>query len=140
MYYVYRHIRLDTNEIFYIGIGTVNQEGISFKAEYYRAFQQTKSRSNHWKNIIAISDYDVEIVFETDSIEEVMFVETELIAIFKDTVCNQTSGGLGINSYNHTEEAKQKIANTLRGTKRPKEVMDRINKAKERPIIISKMV
>lgn len=43
MAYVYRHIRLDKNEVFYIGIGSDD------KGHYYRANSKNKKRSgkNH---------------------------------------------------------------------------------------------
>lgn len=48
---VYRHRRLDTNEIFYIGIGK----------EEKRAFNK-KDRSLWWKRIIDKTIYNVEII------------------------------------------------------------------------------
>jgi len=43
-YFLYRHIRLDKNEPFYIGIGTKpNSKKIKgYKTEYSRAFETTK--------------------------------------------------------------------------------------------------
>lgn len=41
-YYIYKHTRLDTNEIFYIGISKTKN--------YKRAFDKSK-RSIFWKNI-----------------------------------------------------------------------------------------
>lgn len=48
---VYRHRRLDTNEIFYIGISNNNK----------RPFN-TKTRNNIWKKIVNKTDYIVEII------------------------------------------------------------------------------
>ena len=57
MAYVYRHIRLDTNQPFYIGIGIDN------KSKYHRA-NTHHGRNNYWKNIVKKTDYAVEILFE----------------------------------------------------------------------------
>ena len=43
---LYKHIRLDTNEIFYIGISN------GLKRPY-----STKDRNKHWNNIIKITKY-----------------------------------------------------------------------------------
>jgi len=43
MYYLYRHIRLDKDEPFYIGIGTkANVKFKSFNSEYRRAFSKLR--------------------------------------------------------------------------------------------------
>lgn len=55
MAYVYRHIRLDKNEPFYIGIGS--------DSEYKRAHTH-HSRNAHWKNIVNITAYEVEILID----------------------------------------------------------------------------
>lgn len=44
-HYVYRHRRLDTNEIFYIGLGTKYPKEVT---TFNRA-HATKDRSNFWK-------------------------------------------------------------------------------------------
>lgn len=44
MFYLYRHIRHDKNEPFYIGIGRTRN--------YERAFRKT-SRNKFWKNIVS---------------------------------------------------------------------------------------
>lgn len=137
MFYLYRHIRLDKNEVFYIGIGKIPHNAINtVKSTYRRAFEKTKSRSLHWKNITALTSYEVEIIFETDSETFIQEKEVEFIALYKPTLCNQTEGGYGIEGYNHTEECKQRIRNTLTGVKRPKEVADKINKAKLKPVVM----
>ena len=45
MAYLYRHIRLDKNEPFYIGIGGDD------KGYYERAYHKISHRNKHWKNI-----------------------------------------------------------------------------------------
>ena len=53
--YVYTHIRLDTNEVFYVGIGTQDN--------YIRA-SRTANRSVFWKNITKKTGWKVNIVFD----------------------------------------------------------------------------
>ena len=55
MTYVYRHIRLDKNEPFYIGIGTDNN--------YKRAYSKN-SRNIFWERVVKKTNYDVEIIMD----------------------------------------------------------------------------
>lgn len=142
MYYLYQHIRLDKNEVFYIGIGTKSSEstlkrsGRTHKAIYRRAYEKTKSRNQYWKNIIKLTPYRVDIIYETDNIEEIIQKEVEYINLYKASLCNLTDGGYGINSYNHSEETKLKISQSLKGKKKSKEHCVNINKRKSKPIIM----
>jgi hypothetical protein len=85
---VYRHIRLDKNEPFYIGIG--NNEN--------RAFTK-KSRNKYWKHVISITEYEVEILFDDLTWEKACEKEIELIQLYgrKDLglgcLVNMTDGG-----------------------------------------------
>ena len=54
MAYLYRHIRLDKNEPFYIGVSLSNDE------KYTRAYDK-KGRTNFWKNIAKLG-YEVDIL------------------------------------------------------------------------------
>jgi len=47
MIYLYRHIRLDKNEPFYVGIG---EDKITQEYQYVRAYDKT-NRSKWWKDI-----------------------------------------------------------------------------------------
>jgi len=55
MAYLYRHIRLDKNEPFYIGIGS--------DENYERAYNN-HNRSIFWKNIINKTPYEIEIILD----------------------------------------------------------------------------
>jgi hypothetical protein len=85
---VYRHIRLDKNEPFYIGIGKTEK----------RAYNK-HNRSRHWKSIIANTSYRVEILFDDLSWEKAIEKEIELIELYgrKDlglgSLVNLTDGG-----------------------------------------------
>lgn len=90
MSYLYRHIRLDKNVPFYIGIGT--------KKNYSRAYEKVK-RNRFWKSIVSKTDYEVEIILDDLTWEEACEKEKEFIALYgrKDlgtgTLCNLTDGG-----------------------------------------------
>lgn len=62
-YYLYRHIRLDTNVPFYIGIGTYKSTS-KYKNKYNRAFTHNK-RNQYWKNV-----YIFKYATDTTPIEE----------------------------------------------------------------------
>lgn len=98
MYYMYRHIRDDKNEPFYIGIGKKEKTCKSYNTIYRRAFTD-RSRSDYWKNIVSKTSYSVEILFETDSDIDIQNKEIEFIALYgrldnnTGTLCNLTDGG-----------------------------------------------
>lgn len=102
---VYRHRRLDTNEVFYIGIGK------STKRAYTK-----DSRNAHWHNVVNKCGYEVDIIIEGISEEKAKELEKSLIFLYgrKDLnlgeLVNKTSGGDGILEYSHTDEARRKIS------------------------------
>lgn len=106
MAYVYRHIRLDNNEPFYIGIGS--------DSDYSRAYTH-KNRNNHWKNIVANSEYRVEILFDELTVQDAKQKEIEFISIYgkrcdkTGSLVNLTNGGDGLSGFKHTHETKKKI-------------------------------
>jgi hypothetical protein len=107
---VYRHIRLDKNETFYIGIGKTKE----------RAYKTT-SRNSYWKNIVDRTQYSIEILFEDLSWEEAQKKEKELIELYgrKDIgtgiLSNMTDGGDGLN--NPSEETLVKMSQSHKGKK-----------------------
>ncbi len=106
MAYVYKHTRLDNNEIFYIGIG-------SHLDNYKRAYI-TYKRNYLWYKIIKKTDYIVDILFDNISWEEACEKEVELIKLYgkisdkTGSLCNLTDGGEGFKKH-HTEKSKTKI-------------------------------
>lgn len=94
MAYVYQHIRNDTNEIFYIGIGS-DTDG-----KYKRANRIT-NRSEYWNNIVNKVGYRVEILIDGISWEEACEEEIRLIKHYgrknlnEGKLVNQTNGGEG---------------------------------------------
>lgn len=98
-HYVYRHIRVDTNEPFYVGLGTKEPHFNSWETEYRRAF--SLRRNPFWERVSEKTDYEVEILFESDSYEEVKQKEIEFIKLYgrRDKglgpLTNLTDGGDG---------------------------------------------
>lgn len=91
-YYLYRHIRLDKNIPFYVGVGTKQNKG-KLKSIYARAYAREKGRSKWWKSIVDKTDYEVEIILESNDIEFIKSKEIEFIELYKQTLCNITKGG-----------------------------------------------
>ncbi len=148
MAYVYRHIRLDKNEPFYIGVGGLDE---------FDDYQRSRSKSNRsifWKRIITKTKFEIEIIFDDLSVHEAFCKEIELIKLYgrKDlglgTLCNMTDGGDGTTGrvYSHSdktkakiakahkgkiisEEVKLKLSNRLIGTKLSKEIKEKISKS-----------
>lgn len=110
MAFVYRHIRLDNGNPFYIGIG---------KSEA-RAYS-TKGRSKFWQRIVDKCGYEVEILFNDLDYEQAKLKEQEFILLYgrantcNGLLCNLTDGGDGSLGYKPTEEALLKISNTSKG-------------------------
>ena len=121
MAYIYRHIRKDTNQVFYIGIGTDN------KGKHTRA--KSKARNRYWKRIVEKTDYEVEILFDDITKEEAISKEIEFIQIYgrRDlslgTLCNLTDGGEG--ASNMSEEGKERLRQLRRNTIMPQEQKDK---------------
>jgi hypothetical protein len=92
MAYVYRHIRLDKNEPFYIGIGS--------DANFTRANEKRKTRRNKiWNDIYSKTQIEVEILFSDVSYEFACKKEVELIKLYgrintnTGILSNLTDGG-----------------------------------------------
>ena len=104
MAYVYQHVRLDTNEVFYVGIS---------KDSNYKRSESKKHRNCHWHNIVNKAGFKVEIVHDNITIEEAAKEESRLINFYgrrdleKGPLVNMTDGGEG--SLNMSEETKQKL-------------------------------
>jgi len=117
MYYLYRHIRLDKNEPFYIGIGKVNLNNeYSIDSEKYRRAYSKINRTLYWTNIANLTPYEIEVLFETDNREEIVQKEKEFIKLYgrKDlnlgSLVNMTDGGEGKEGIKLSESTKTKMS------------------------------
>jgi hypothetical protein len=110
MAYVYSHTRVDTGEIFYIGIGSDKR--------YSRAFCK-KGRNSYWHKITNKTEYTVTILLDGLTWEEAC---TEEILLIKKLgrkseggiLVNITEGGDGFKS-NHSQKTKDKIRDFYKG-------------------------
>ncbi len=97
---VYQHIRKDTNEVFYIGIGKTEK----------RAYSKW-GRNLFWKRITNFTTYTVEIIHENITWEEACGLEKFYIKKYgrKDLgtgiLCNKTDGGEG--NINPSDEIRK---------------------------------
>jgi len=107
---VYTHQRLDTNEVFYVGIGD----------EEKRAFSK-KDRNPYWKNITNKTDYTIKILVNDATYEEAKQIEKYLIAYYGrknlglGTLVNMTNGGQGILGLSHSQQTKEKMSKAKKG-------------------------
>lgn len=119
MAYVYRHIRLDKNEPFYIGIAT----------HLKRAYEKSQ-RNKIWKSIVSRTEYVVEILFDDLTREQACKKEYEFVSLYgrihigTGTLANLTCGGEDFpGSWNvglkRTEEQKAKLREAAK-YKKPK--------------------
>jgi hypothetical protein len=110
--YVYRHIRLDKDEVFYIGIGTMD------KGKYDRAYDKY-GRNPFWNYIVNKTKYEVEILFENLPSKELYEKEKEFIKLYgrRDkglgTLCNLTDGGEGNYGNTQSDYVKAKTSHKL---------------------------
>jgi hypothetical protein len=75
MAYFYRHIRLDKNEPFYIGIG-------KSESDFNRAYSH-KNRKVYWNNIVNVTKHRVEIMLQDITWHEACEKEIEFIDLYK---------------------------------------------------------
>jgi len=93
--YLYRHIRLDTNQVFYVGVGV---KRFNLNQIYYRAYDK-KQRGDWWKRIINKTEYRIEIILESNNYDFILNKEREFIKLYgrKDlglgTLVNLNNGG-----------------------------------------------
>jgi hypothetical protein len=119
-YYLYQHIRLDKNEVFYIGVGTV--QTIRNKYKYYSRSKEKYGRNSIWKKITSKTDYDIEILIESDDYNFILEKEKEYIKLYgridleTGILANMTDGGEGI--INVSEDTKMRRNKSLTGRKR----------------------
>lgn len=108
MFYVYEHIRLDTNAVFYVG-----------KGKGRRCFE-ARRRNEHWKRVVAkAGGFDVRVVVDKIDEELAFLAEQELIAKLKlqgASLANLTDGGEGASGYRHTNKSKAILSEAMTRT------------------------
>lgn len=125
-FYVYEHIRLDTNHVFYVGKGL-----------YKRAWSKD-NRNSYWKNIVNQCGYLINILEYFDDEESAFNREKQLIMwhkFFGNCEANLSCGGVGGNSgctpWNkgipRSKETIEKIANKLTGKNISQETKKKIS-------------
>jgi len=128
-YYLYRHIRLDRNEPFYIGIGGKEAN----KGGYYRA-NRVSNRNYLWNNIYNTcnKNIQIDIVIESDCWEFIKNKECEFIALYgrknnnTGILSNLSDGGDGSVGAVYTEERRKKQSESMKNS-------DKILKGKKLP-------
>jgi hypothetical protein len=147
MAYLYRHIRFDKNEPFYIGVGNLHSDD-----RHKRAGKQY-GRNNLWKKIVNKTDYKIDIMIDDLTYDECLQKEIEFVKLYgrinlgTGTLANLTDGGDGNVAYVPSEETKKKMSERLKGghhtpehiqkrianligKKRPKELCEKISNTK----------
>lgn len=112
-FYIYRHVRPDTNEVFYIGKGNNLDKR---KSEYRRAFE-TKKRNHFWNAIFNKNNKNikVDILFECETHEQANEKEIEFIKLYGrrnlglGTLVNLTDGADGCFGVIISEETRSKF-------------------------------
>jgi hypothetical protein len=118
---VYRHRRLDTYEVFYVGIG----------GNKYRPLNKN-NRTEYWKRIVNKAGYQVEILAENLSWEDAADLEKLLISEYgrKDLetgiLINMTDGGEGTLGRKLSKATKNKISKSNTGKKYSQEHIQKL--------------
>lgn len=114
MAYVYRHIRLDKNHPFYIGIGN--------DKSFTRAKQKIR-RNKIWYDIVNKSEFIVEILFDDISWDEACKKEIEFINLYgridkkSGILANMTDGGNGTAGRVMSDEWRKNKSEMMKGNK-----------------------
>lgn len=118
MAYVYKHIRKDTNQIFYIGIGKTK-----------RRATDKNNRNDRWIKVVNKAGFEVEIIKDDLDWDTACELEKKLIKEYgradlgEGCLVNMTDGGDGINNYTHSEETRklmsQRAGRCMKGEHNP---------------------
>jgi hypothetical protein len=133
MAYLYRHIRLDKNEPFYIGISGKND---NFKRAY-----SIKDRNDIWRKIVAKTDYEVEIILDELSKDIIKQKEKEFIEMYgridlqTGILSNLTDGGDGVLNMNENSQLRHKLSLAAIGKKMSKSAKKKMSDNQKLPIL-----
>jgi hypothetical protein len=140
-YYLYRHIKSDDGEPFYIGIGKKHNHSNTIESEYKRAY--SKRRSDYWHNIVNKHGFCVEILFESESKDVIITKELEFIDLYgrrdinTGILCNMTKGGESAQELSHNVEMERRRKLSEFGKNRvwTDETKKKISKAKKKKVL-----
>ena len=125
MAYVYQLIRLDTNEVFYVGVGKENKRA-----------SDKRGRNKYWHHIVNKVGYSAQIILDGITWEEACQKEKELIEYYgrKDLglgqLVNMTNGGEGVPGIKRStfsKEHRQKMADAKIGKKLSEEHKEKMS-------------
>lgn len=118
MAYVYKHIRKDTNQVFYIGIGKTK-----------RRLTNKYGRNDRWTKLVNKVGFIAEIIEDNLEWDAACELEKKLIKEYgradlgEGCLVNMTDGGDGINNYTHSEETRklmsQRAGRCMKGEHNP---------------------
>lgn len=136
-YYLYRHIRSDKNQPFYIGIGTKTKDDVKY--EIYTRSTVDRKYNPIWHNIKNKTSYTIEILLESNDYEFIKQKEVEFIKLYgridlkTGILSNMTDGGEGTKNVIVSENAR-KLRSVFQTGKKKSEnsIKKRINTLKER--------
>lgn len=111
-FYIYRHIRPDTNEVFYVGKGN-NLSSVGYKRKDW-----IFKRSKIWSDIVKKNNeiFKSEVIFECQTEDECNEKEIEFILLYgrknlrNGTLANLTDGGDGCVGMRHSNETLNKLS------------------------------
>lgn len=156
-YYIYRHVRLDNNQVFYIGLGTKYKKGRCILSIYCRAYSKNY-RNKFWLSIVNKSEYRTDILLESDDYDFIERKEIEFIKLYgrrnlgEGTLVNLNDGGNSNHKmivseetrrkqslakkdiYKVSEETKNKLREIYKGIRPCKLAIENADKAKLRPV------
>lgn len=119
-FYIYRHIRPDNNEVFYIGKGSTVSKSNAIR------HLEKHGRNKWWKAIVAKNngEFKSEVIFYCHTEDEVNKKEIEFIALYGrkangGTLCNLTNGADGSLGLIVSQETREKLSKKLSGKNHP---------------------
>ena len=136
-FYVYVHIRLDNNTVFYIGKGTGN-----------RAYKIYRGEGTHHDNICKACGCKVVIIKNNLTESQAFRLESKMIKYYVLTLgygsdiegyddydhklphlANCTFGGEGTSGFHHSEESKRKMSEKRKGRKNSEETKQKMSES-----------
>lgn len=120
-FYIYKHIRPDTGDVFYIGKGNTSKNSHELR------YKTSSGRNKMWKAIVEKNNgvFIPEIICYCDTEAEVNELEKHYISLYgrrnlnNGTLCNMTDGGDGSVGIKVSEVTRQKLRDKFSGENHP---------------------